>query len=183
MITSEQEFKALIAADQALKLQQHYPFAAAFAQTNRYFDTPDGKLRQAGCGLRIRHLPDHSEQTLKVPSGPDRQLLEYTDHLTGDALAAGGQVAAKLRQLGIAWSTLRPFAEATTTRRLSSQPAGLLTLDHTRYPDGFSDWEVELEYHDAQAAQAFWTALAERHHLASTPPINKIQRAKQHHKA
>lgn len=37
-------------------------------QRNRYFDTADGRLRQARYGLRLRELPDRSLITLKGPS-------------------------------------------------------------------------------------------------------------------
>lgn len=35
-----------------------------------YFDTPDGVLRAAGCGLRVRATPDGFVQTLKRQTGP-----------------------------------------------------------------------------------------------------------------
>ena len=182
-IESEQEFKALLPAAQVATLQADYAFAAPFTQTNRYFDTVDEALRQRGCGLRTRQFADHAEQTLKVPAGPDRKLLEYTDPIPSNTLVAGGQVEAKVVSLGVDFTALRPFAEATTTRRLAQLPAGLLTLDQTQYPDGFSDWEVELEYHDASAANSFWASLAKQLQLTFSAPQNKIQRAKVHTRA
>ncbi|QTC87120.1 CYTH domain-containing protein [Brevundimonas pondensis] len=35
-----------------------------------YFDTPDGVLRAAGCGLRVRTTPDGFVQTLKRQTAP-----------------------------------------------------------------------------------------------------------------
>lgn len=182
-IESEQEFKTLLSVAQVATLQTHYPFAAPFTQTNRYFDTKDEALRQQGCGLRTRQFADHAEQTLKVPAGPNRKLLEYTDPIPGNDLVAGGQVEAEVVSLGVDFMALRPFAEATTTRQLAPLPAGLLTLDHTRYPDGFSDWEMELEYHDATAAKSLWINLAQQLALTFSAPQNKIQRAKVHSRA
>ncbi|WP_461215219.1 CYTH domain-containing protein [Lacticaseibacillus sp. GG6-2] len=182
-IEAEQEFKALLPAAQVVTLLSLYTFADPFTQTNRYFDTVDEALRQRGCGLRTRQFVDHAEQTLKVPAGPDRKLLEYTDPIAGNMLVAGGQVEAEVVSLGVDFKSLRPFAEATTTRRLAQLPAGLLTLDQTQYPDGFSDWEVELEYHDAATAQNFWKRLGKQLQLTFSAPQNKIQRAKVHTRA
>lgn len=176
-IAREQEFKALITATQATQLQAHYPFAAPFTQTNRYYDTQDQSLRQLGWGLRIRQFNDHSEQTLKIPAGPHRQLLEYTDPITNGELAAGGTVAAKLATVSITLSSLFCFAEATTTRRLANLPAGLLTLDQTAYPNGNQDWEVELEYSDYALALPFWQTLQRQFGWRNAKPKNKIQRA------
>lgn len=44
------------------------PAPAPEIQRNRYFDTVDGRLRQARYGLRLRQLPDRSLITLKGPS-------------------------------------------------------------------------------------------------------------------
>ncbi len=182
-IEAEQEFKALLPQAQASRLQRHYPFETAFSQTNRYFDTADSALQQRGCGLRTRQFATHAEQTLKVPAGPKRRLLEYTDAISGNTLVASGQVQAEVKRLGVAWSALVPFAEATTTRRLSKLDVGLLTLDHTCYPDGFEDWEVELEYHDFQTAQAFWAQLEAQLQLTFSAPQNKVHRAQVHAQA
>ena len=35
-----------------------------------YFDTPNGVLRAAGCGLRVRRTPDGFVQTLKRQTAP-----------------------------------------------------------------------------------------------------------------
>jgi len=44
------------------------PAPAPELQRNRYFDTPDGRLRQARHGLRVRELADRSLITLKGPA-------------------------------------------------------------------------------------------------------------------
>ena len=128
-------------------------------------------------GLRIRLLADHGEQTLKVPAGPNRLLTEYTQPVTGNALQAHGVVAAKLAEAGIAWSQLKEFAQAATQRRECPLAAGLLTLDHTTYPNGHTDWELELEYHDRTAASALWHQLLGTYAITASPVHNKVARA------
>lgn len=176
-ITPEQEFKTLLPAATAQKLLQAFTFQAPFSQTNVYFDTPDQQLKAQHMGLRIRRFADHAEQTLKVPAGAHRKLLEYTDAISGDQLVADGVVAPQLAAAGIEFTQLMPFAQATTTRYLAPQSAGLLTLDHTNYPNGHSDWELEMEYQDATLAGDFWQQLAQDFAITLLPPQNKIQRA------
>ncbi len=173
----EQEFKTLISSAIAEKLLTQIKFQPPFTQTNRYFDTADAQLKALHFGLRTRQFADHAEQTLKVPAGPQRKLIEYTDAITGGDLVAGGTVEAQLHPYAIAFSDLVLIGEATTTRYLASQPAGLLTLDHTTYANGQADWELEMEYTEVAAAQAYWHALATQFAITLLPPSNKIQRA------
>lgn len=176
----EREFKTILTAAQAHAIAAAYPFAAAFTQTNHYFDTASGALRQLHVGLRLRQFADHAEQTLKVPTGPGRTLTELTDPLpAGTAslqLTATNTVGHWLRSQGIT-APLTEFAVATTQRRLAELPAGLLTLDHTTYGNGRSDWELELEYHHRDAAAATCQAILTRFGITATPPQNKVARA------
>lgn len=176
-IQTEQEFKTMLTAKQALAIQAAYPFAAAFWQTNHYYDTAQGALRALHMGLRIRLLADRGEQTLKVPTGPKRLLTEYTEPVFDNHLQGAGVVQAKLADAGIAWPQLREFAQATTTRRICQLAAGLLTLDHTTYPNGCSDWELELEYHDPVQAAALWQQLLAGYAIIASPVRNKVARA------
>lgn len=180
MRSQEQEFKTILTAPQSVAIQNAYPFAAPFTQTNRYFDTPTGQLAKAGIGLRTRAFSDHAEQTLKVPTGPHRQLTEITDAIQPDAVTTiqpAGDVCAWLHDFGLD-APLQLFAQATTTRRLCQLPAGLLTLDETHYVNGRSDHELELEYTDYATAKAFYSDILTRFALVTQPPTNKVIRAR-----
>lgn len=185
-IQSEQEFKTLITADQAAALQAKLAFSPAFGQVNTYYDTPDFRLQHAGLGLRIRQLNTRAEETLKLPKGPNRLLEEMTDPLTvsearqlirANSIATHGQIRDYLLSQQIAPTVLQQFAAAVTRRRLLDQPAGKLTLDETHYPNDTSDWELELEYQDAQAAKAYWAQLLAEFEITAQPVTNKVQRA------
>lgn len=185
-IQSEQEFKTLVTADQAAKLQAELTFTPAFGQVNTYYDTPDFRLQHAGLGLRIRQFNTRAEQTLKLPKGPDRLLEEMTDPLTvgearqlirANSIATHGQIRDYLTSQRIQPDTLQQFAAATTLRRLLDVPAGKLTLDETRYPNGTFDWELELEYLDAQAAKAYWEKLLSSNDIKPKTATNKVARA------
>ncbi|WP_225048179.1 CYTH domain-containing protein [Lacticaseibacillus kribbianus] len=178
MSTREQELKAPLTAAQAQAIEAAFAFDAPFSQTNSYYDTQTGALAAAGLGLRVRRFADSAEQTLKVPTGPNRLLTEITDPLpAGAGLTPGGSVAAALAARGIAWSALGVIATATTTRRLSRQAAGLLTLDRTCYPNQTQDFELELEVQDFAAGMKFFMELRRRFGLSDGPVTNKVTRA------
>lgn len=186
MISKEQEVKVMLTKSQAERLQAAYPFAAPFTQTNTYYDTAAGQLRQLGLGLRIRQFADRAEQTLKVPAAGAHALTELTDPLTvtqAQALVATGTLtptgvsAAGLVARGLSLSALHPFAQARTQRWLLTQAEGLLTLDRTCYANHTQDWELELEFTDAARAKPFWAQLLAQFRLDPTPPRNKVARA------
>ncbi|WP_262315550.1 CYTH domain-containing protein [Lacticaseibacillus parakribbianus] len=183
MHSTEQELKALLTPDQAAAIQAAFAFEAPFTQTNLYFDTPDATLAARHLGLRVRRFADRAEQTLKVPAGPDRRLTEITDPLPqASGLTAGGAVEAALAAQGIAWATLVEVATATTTRRLSRQAAGLLTLDQTCYPNQTQDFELELEVQNFAVGKNFFMMLRQRFGLSDRGLTNKITRALQNNK-
>ncbi|KRM72313.1 CYTH domain-containing protein [Lacticaseibacillus brantae] len=185
----EKELKGHLTAEQLAPLQQNFPFAQAFSQTNTYYDTIDFALKAKDMGLRIRQFSDYAEQTLKVPTGHPHDLREITDRLTSTqgaslisqhTIMAGGDVDAYLQQLNIPISALIPFATATTVRQIAVIPLGNLELDQTSYADGFVDYDVELEYHNQTDAEQFFDTLKQRFGLDLTPVPNKVARALAH---
>ena len=183
-IHSEQEFKTLITPAQSAAILAALPFAPAFDQTNTYYDTPDFALRQQNQGLRIRQFATRAEQTLKQPHGAGHQLLEITDPLTvsearalisANSVANHGQIKTTLEAAGIEPSSLQQFAAAVTRRRVSHQPGGLVTVDETHYPNGHSDFELELEY--TTDAHDYWQTLLKQFAITPSPVQNKVARA------
>lgn len=189
-LSTEREFKRQLSAAQAAAIQQAYPFAAPFSQTNIYYDTPEQTLKKAQAALRLRCFTDHAEVTLKQRQGDGlRTMLETTDTISYDsaqvAMTAGTfpptpSVTTALTQLGIALTQLRPFASVTTTRREAKEPAGTLVLDHSHFADQTADWELEMEYTDFALAAPFFDALTQKFQLPDTAVQNKVARAVQH---
>ena len=189
-VNTEKEFKCLITAEQAAAITAAYAFNDAYTQTNTYFDTAKRDLADSRCALRIRQFADHGEQTIKVlANAKPRKILEYTDPLTtaqakdlADAgkLLTPGTVASQLHVLGIEIDAVHPFASATTTRSEYPFSAGLLVVDHTQYPDGFCDWELEMEYSDFAPANDFFTGLETKFDIKPSKVTSKIVRATAH---
>lgn len=189
-VNIEREFKTLITAQQAEALLAKFAFHRPYTQTNTYYDTKDKRIGKQKCALRIRQFADHAEQTIKVLAQmTPRRVVEYTDDLTpaeAEKLVAAGRIkedgtlACQLRIMGVSVNTVAPFAQATTTRREYPCAGGLLALDHTEFPDGYSDWELELEYLDIAAAEDFFGALLAEFGIVQGDVQSKILRAVRH---
>jgi uncharacterized protein YjbK len=191
-INVENEFKTTITSDQATALINAYSWNDPFTQTNTYFDTAKHALRNQKCAARIRVFSDHAEQTLKVLARTTpRKVLEYTDPLTlpqaaelvqAGKMATPGTVACQTHVLGVDIDSLHAFASATTTRRQLPSTTGLLVLDSTTYPDGFTDWELEMEYTDFELAKPYFTEIIQKFGIVKQPVTSKIARATAHTK-
>ena len=188
--TIEREFKVSLTEQQFKQLQAAYPWPTPFTQTNYYYELPQNELQRRHMGLRTRLYQDHAEQTLKVPqAGATRALLEITDKMPlataqklvdQQTIQADQQIAKYLEAIGIDWSALFIWGQATTERQVLTLASGRLTLDQTTYPDQAADYELELEFDDVALAKAFFQDIIKRFKLAQTAPLNKIQRARNH---
>lgn len=189
-IALEREFKNPLTQAEFQRILNQYDFAPVFIQSNRYFDTLNGELKQRHMGLRIRCFETYGEQTLKVPykdSNQDHALTEITDPLTLTQAQAGklqtsGQVNNYLKKIGLPLNMLQPLGLITTKRHQCALPIGLLVLDETTFPDHTTDYEIELETQQAKhsiALDAWLKQLA----IPQRPSLNKIQRLLQHQKS
>lgn len=158
-------------------------------QDNYYFDAEDDRLAAAGVLLRLRLEDDSATVTVKEEHAPRAaghfQVTELEAPLpleTARAIARGEQpladpdlapLAALTRRFGPLGS-LRCWGHMRNLRRCYPLAGGLLELDHTVYPDGSEDHEVELESADLAAAEAALVALLDRHGVRYQPQ----QRAK-----
>lgn len=181
----EIEFKTLLTEREYHSLCHFYHLTKQdfHAQTNVYFDTPQGDLRQKHCGLRIRQYADKGEITLKTPQKVG--LLETTDSFTlteiqqlikEKKIPTTGAVAKELKQLKIAIDQLTVIASLTTKRAEFTIPEGLLALDESWY-NNQHDYELELEVSDAEIGKQAFDTYLEAHNLSYRPAENKIMRA------
>lgn len=180
----EIEYKTLLTHAQFAVIKAKYaPGKNAFVQENYYFDTPDFRLKQLQCGLRIRIFEDSAECTLKTPLKDG--LLETTDHLTLEqaqtllrdkTILPHGGVAQKLVQLGIQPDQVRLLADLKTARIQIDLPIGELALDESWYGKNH-DYELELEVSEASKGKQDFLDLLAEFGIHYQPAKNKIVRA------
>lgn len=199
----EIEAKTILAKKSYEQMCQSFPVKKDFIQTNNYFDTPEWTLKQHQIGLRIRIYADHAEQTMKVPDlhpvqDNFHEVIEINDDLpvaTAESLVkkakAGrifkftGNVGNYLNQhFQTEQQNLQLFTWSKTRRILANGPENCeLTLDQTEYPDGYIDYELEIENTDPALIKKVQLQLEQEFSFtqnADNTNQNKIARATAH---
>ena len=197
----EIEAKTLLHKETYQKIVSDFPVKSDFVQENYYFDTPDKLLKKHHISLRIRIYSDHAEQTMKVPDPNPVQknyheVIEINDNLTH---AQAKELVAKRHftfhgNIGQYLSAhfakeqdaLSLFTWSKTRRILMNGPQDCeLTLDATSYPDGYEDFELEIENDDPVLIANVLTKLESDYNFkqnSSNTNQSKIARASIHKK-
>ena len=180
----EIEFKNKLSEKEYYRLLDYYKADEDnfFVQENHYFDSDQWVLKEKQAGLRIRILKDTAELTLKTPF--DNHLLETTDCLSladskklllENKIDSTGQVAKKLKELGVKPSDVHLIGSLVTKRFEKPISKGLIVLDQSFYGEQI-DFELEFEVTEDQSGKIDFDALLKQHHLKRIPSQNKIVR-------
>ncbi|MBM4396051.1 MAG: CYTH domain-containing protein [Deltaproteobacteria bacterium] len=172
------------------------PPASVTDQLNVYLDTVDRRVVASGMSLRLRIARGgQATWTRKRRRGKER-----------GAFVAEEAEAPADREAAVAWSragsgfALPDLPELSdVVRAVSGAPLTVVTwsltrrtacgiapgleveLDETRYPDGTTDWEIEAEHHDPEAALAAVEALCAAAGVRAEPSkTSKQARARAH---
>ena len=175
-LLNKEEYEALIVA---FDLDETEPTK----QTNIYFDTPDFKLKGLNSGLRIRMYEDKGEITLKTPI-QENEKLETNDDLTLDEaktlveahlMKATGNVADKLKGLGIAPWDLVIIGQLSTIRYDFPGDKGTFFLDKSFYQDQM-DYELEFESESLDEGALIFQNFLKLHDIKVRKAKQKIER-------
>lgn len=175
-LLNKEEYEALIVA---FDLDETKPTK----QTNIYFDTPDFKLKGLNSGLRIRMYEDKGEITLKTPI-QENEKLETNDDLTLDEaktlveahlMKATGNVADKLKGLGIAPGDLVIIGQLSTIRYDFPGDKGTFFLDKSFYQDQM-DYELEFESESLEEGALIFQNFLKLHGIKVRKAKQKIER-------
>lgn len=177
-----------------------------FIQKNYYFDTPDFDLKNSDASLRIRILVDHAEQTIKVKETNPKEnkyseRIEINDLLSvaqaeqmtqsayeGTFFLFGGDVGDYLQKhySNEAIHSLKLISWSQTRRILATGPENCeLTLDLTEFPDGYYDFELEIENDDPATIKKVLAELEKQFNFKvnkENTNQSKVQRAWEHKK-
>ena len=175
-LLNKEEYEALIVA---FDLDETEPTK----QTNIYFDTPDFVLKGLNSGLRIRMYEDKGEITLKTPI-QENEKLETNDDLTLDEaktlveahlMKATGNVADKLKGLGIAPRDLVIIGQLSTIRYDFPGDKGTFFLDKSFYQDQM-DYELEFESESLEEGALIFQNFLKLHDIKVRKAKQKIER-------
>ncbi|MGL4643212.1 MAG: CYTH domain-containing protein [Vagococcus fluvialis] len=154
-------------------------------QTNIYFDTKNGILKEKRQGLRIRLLPQKIEFTLKVPQKNSYTYLEITDILNAFDLdksleeqidLSKSEVLNYLANENILVTDLKEIGSLTTKRAEKKLDQNtLLVLDESHYY-GVTDYELEMEVLDSAIGQKTFENFLAKNNIPVRPAKKKIAR-------
>ena len=154
-------------------------------QTNIYFDTKNGILKEKRQGLRIRLLPQKIEFTLKVPQKNSYTYLEITDILNAFDLdksleeqidLSKSEVLNYLANENILVTDLKEIGSLTTKRAEKKLDQNtLLVLDESYYY-GVTDYELEMEVLDSAIGQKTFENFLAENNIPVRPAKKKIAR-------
>lgn len=154
-------------------------------QTNIYFDTKNGILKEKRQGLRIRLLPQKIEFTLKVPQKNSYTYLEITDILNVFDLdksleeqidLSKSEVLNYLANENILVTDLKEIGSLTTKRAEKKLDQNtLLVLDESYYY-GVTDYELEMEVLDSAIGQKTFENFLAENNIPVRPAKKKIAR-------
>ena len=199
---NEIEAKIILPKTAYSQLYTSFPVKSDFKQENYYFDTNNGLLKQAHISCRIRLFEDHAEQTLKIPGKNPiqhhyHQAIEINDDLKlekAQDLLKKTEEKGKITFTGSVGDYLKKhFGSETnlclqtfskTHRILAQGPQNCeLTFDDTKYPDGFEDFELEIENDNPALIESTLSLLKQQYGLVQNSANTnraKIARAFSH---
>ncbi len=156
----ENEFKLMLTEQQYTKLYSMYGWDKEYTQINHYFDTPSLELINAHITCRVRYVEGAYYFQMKFPNGEDYSRIEL-EHKLGDALPyklSAGELSelsgrADMPDVGL-------IGELRTLRSIKRFKGAEIDLDKSSY-FGTTDYELEIEFTDEQAARELLRELKE----------------------
>lgn len=154
----ENEFKLMLDKDKYEKLLSLYDFKT-IVQVNHYYDTDDLQMSARHITVRVRELDGKYFLQMKLPTNVEhsrvelsRELDRLPETLSADELTEFSDVdCPAVKHIG----TLR------TTRSIWKFNGGEIDLDRSEY-FGKTDYELEIEFTDEQAARAMLSEVTEK---------------------
>lgn len=179
----EIEFKCLINAQQYNRIKNDlFSNSQGFTQTNEYLIDKKQLLKKHRWSLRVRHIHNQLEFTLKKPEGFSK--LEINEQLTPmqyqqlcrqEKFESG--ILQELKQIGISIEDLTIATSLTTTRLEKSYRQGLLCLDLNTYQN-LTDYEIEYEaLNEKEGREIFKELLAPYQIIYQANCLGKMARA------
>jgi uncharacterized protein YjbK len=192
----EQELKIrLTGRDDYERLERRLgPALRGLEQLNAYLDTPALELRARRIMARIRQLADGEPLRMTVKWGATRQdgyfqaeeVERDLQAVTPELAIASGEAARTLHELcpearGLDLGGLRLLGCLRNRRKLYVLDGFELELDHSTYPDGAEDYELELETAEREAAVQRVTLLLQEAGARGEPQtLTKFERFLSH---
>ncbi|MDO4467420.1 MAG: CYTH domain-containing protein [Bacillota bacterium] len=142
----EKELKILVSKKDYETIVNSYEFSSPWAQTNTYYDTPNGYVRSLNGACRIRSIGSKKIFTLKIRISPDSHIeLEKEINVDSMKEIKDEEVLGWIQKYEIPLNELAPIISFTTNRRIVDLENAELCADETIFAS-HTDYEIEYEY-------------------------------------
>ena len=154
----ENEFKVMLTEGQYERVLALYDFVT-FTQINHYYDTADLEMSARRVTVRVRAVDGKFFLQMKLPTAAlfsrvelSKELPNLPEKISGAELSAlSGTDCPDVERLG----------ELKTTRSIYKFNGGEIDVDRSEY-FGKTDYELEIEFTDEQAARRVLAEITEK---------------------
>lgn len=162
---TENEFKVMLTAEQYENLLKLYDFVT-FTQVNHYFDTDALAMSERHVTVRVRELDGKFFLQMKLPTSVNYSRVELSKELPElpDTIS-GAELTELAKPVGVECPDVKRLGELKTTRGVWKFDGGEIDLDRSEY-FGKTDYELEIEFTDEQAARTVLNEISSRLGLA-----------------
>ena len=154
----ENEFKIMLNKAQYEKLLEIYDFKT-IVQVNHYYDTDDLQMSERHITVRVRELDGKCFLQMKLPTGVDHSRVELSQELDSLPETLGAEELTALS--GAECPDVTRLGALKTTRSVWKFDGGEIDLDRSEYFNK-TDYELEIEFTDEQAARAVLSEVTEK---------------------
>lgn len=142
----EREYKILLTKEQYEILLHSYDYSEIRNQTNQYYDTDTGFIKNLRGAMRIRDLNNNHIFTLKIRND-NTSNIELEKQIDTDNIhkIADKEVLNWIMKYDIPMNDIHKTFKITTIRNVFETPDAEICLDKTSFNDHITDYEIEYE--------------------------------------
>lgn len=142
----EREFKVLLSKKQYEILLHSYDYSEIRNQTNQYYDTKDGFIKNFGGAMRIRYLNNNHIFTLKIRNDSTSNI-ELEKQIDTDNIQniQDPEVLNWIREYHISLKDIHKTFKVHTVRNVYETEDAEICLDKTTFNNDITDYEIEYE--------------------------------------
>ena len=160
----ENEFKVMLTAEQYNAILSMFEWDKTVRQVNHYYDTDNLRLSENHITVRVRTVGGECLLQMKLPNGADYSRRELERKLSGNVpTTLSPQLLNELADgnAPITLPCVHRLGQLSTLRSIKRFDGAEVDLDKSSY-FGVTDYELEIEFTDEQAARRLMEMIREK---------------------
>lgn len=156
----ENEFKLMLTEEQYNEIILMFSWDSEVIQTNYYYDTDGLALSEQHITCRVREISGEYYLQMKLPADKLYSRVELEKRLSTLPQTLSGEELTKLSDRD-GLPEVKKLGGLTTVRSIKRFDGAEIDLDRSTY-FGKTDYELEIEFTDEQAARSLLSQITER---------------------